>query len=189
MAETKIIKYHAMIAALLINGTACLPATAIAQETNQLTTLPTTPPDAQKAPSNEEQAIINLLKIIDQVGVILPGAGFKSFKLGQTREQLVKLWGNPQQATRKVLQYQLDRNTVIQFHGKKIIESIAVIGQFGSVARVENGIVFGMTPAQVIEFFDVEPDKKNKTTLRYKNLGIEFFFKNQTLIKIVVFEA
>lgn len=176
-----------IITSLTFFAVANTPVTVSAQETTQQPVQATKPITNQALPSDEEQAVIKLLKIIDQVGVIIPGIGFKSFQLGQTREQLIKLWGKPQQATRKILQYQMDTRTVIQFHGKKAIESIAIIGQYGSMARVENGIVFGMTPGQVMEFFDKKPDRKNDEKVRYKNLGIEFYFTNQALAKIVVF--
>jgi len=180
-------KNRAMIASLLLVAATNMPATVTAQEIKQQTIPTTKPVSTQTQPSTGEQAVITLLKMLDQVGVIIPGKGFKSFQLGQTREQLIKLWGKPQQSTRKILQYQLDTRTVIQFHGKKIIESIAIIGQFGSMARVNNGIGFGMTPGQVMEFFDSPPDKKNDEIVRYKRLGIEFLFENQALRKVIVF--
>ena len=180
-------KSRAMIASLLLVAATYMSATVAAQETPQQPIPTTKPTAAQTQPSAGEQAVITLLKKLDQVGVIIPGKGFKSFQLGQTREQLISLWGKPQQATRKILQYQLDTRTVIQFHGKKIIESIAIIGQSGSMARVNNGIGFGMTPGQVMEFFDSPPDKQNDKIVRYKRLGIEFLFESQALRKIVVF--
>lgn len=178
-------KKRAIITSLTLLIATTLPTVVIAQTQERI-------PKAKAAttlqlPSDEEQAVIKLIKILDQVGVIIPGTGFKSFQLGQTREQLIKLWGKPQQATRKILQYQLDAKTVIQFQGKKSIETIAVIGQYGSMARVDNGVVFGMSPGQVMEFFDTTPDRKNDKKMRYKNLGIEFYFKNQALAQIVVF--
>lgn len=176
----------ALLVSLILSATVTfLPTTLAAQETT---------PEAkakvaitQQQPSDGEQAVITLLKVLDQVGIIIPGIGFKSFQLGQTREQLIKLWGKPQQATRKILQYQLDSKTVIQFHGKKTIKNIAVIGRYGSMARVDNGVAFSMTPDQVMEFFDTRPDKNDNKKVRYKNLGIEFYFENQALVKINVF--
>ena len=182
-------KSRAIIASLTLLVATTLPAVVAAQaQTQTQEGIPKAKATTtQQLPSDGEQAVIKLILILDQVGVIIPGTGFKSFQLGQTREQLIKLWGKPQQATRKILQYQLDPKTVIQFHGKKAIETIAVIGQYGSMARVDNGVVFGMTPGQVMEFFDTTPDRRNDNKVRYKNLGIEFYFENQALVKIVVF--
>jgi len=139
--------------------------------------------------SDEQAAIINVLKVLDQVGVILPGKGFKSIQLGQTREQLVRAWGHPQQASRKAIQYQLDSRTVIQFVGRKTIDKIIVIGQPGSVARLENGVTFGMTPSQVTGLFDTQPDKQKNKLVRYKTLGIDFEFQQQILSRIIVYPA
>lgn len=180
-------KHRAVISSLVLLVAITVPTMGYAQGITQQIIPPATPATNQNPLGDGEQAIIKLLEVIDQVGIIIPGKGFKSFQLGQTREQLVKLWGTPQQSTRKILQYQLDARTVIQFHGKKSIDSIAIIGQYGSMARVENGIVFGMTPGQVMEFFDASPDRKKDQYVRYKKAGIEFFFQNQALVKIIVF--
>jgi len=145
-------------------------------------------PGFNSAPqSSGEKYLLRMLKVIDQIGVIIPGQGFKSVKLGDTREQLTTRWGKPEQANRKGVQYQLDPKTSVQFFGKNVIKSISVFGRSGSLARIDNGIVFGMSPAQVLETFNATPDKRSNTRIRYKKLGIELFFEQQTLYKITVF--
>jgi len=137
--------------------------------------------------SSGEKYLLRMLKVIDQIGVILPGQGFKSIKLGDTREKLISRWGKPEQANRKGLQYQLDPKTSVQFIGKKRIDTILVFGRSGSLARINNGVVFGMSPAQVLETFNAIPDKRSDTRIRYKKLGIELFFEQLALYKIAVF--
>lgn len=137
--------------------------------------------------SSGEKYLLRMLKVIDQVGVILPGEGFKSIKLGDSREQLLARWGKPEQAKRKGVQYLLDPTTRVQFIGRKKIESILVFGRTGSLVRVNNGVAFGMSAEQVLEMFDTPPDKHTNTRLRYKKLGIELFFEQQMLYKIAVF--
>jgi len=145
-------------------------------------------PSAFGAPqSSGEKYLLRMLKVIDQVGVIIPGQGFKSIKLGETREQLVTRWGKPEQANRKGVQYQLDPKTSVQFIGKRKIDSILIFGRAGSLARVDNGVRFGMSPGRVLETFNATPDKRTNTRIRYKKLGIELFFEQQTLYKITVF--
>lgn len=138
----------------------------------------------------DSAAFAQLIRIIDQTGTIIPGQGFKSIKLGESFEQLIRKWGAPRKTDGKnTLTYLLDRNTLIHFSGKKYIESILVQGQISSLARVNNGIRFGMSQAQVLNRFTQAPDKHKAELIRYRSAGIEFYFKAGVLIGIKVFES
>ncbi len=145
---------------------------------------------AEITSSQERDAVITrLLEIIDQVGIIIPGEGFKSIKLGDPFEKLVRLWGKPKSVNRKgTVSYLLSHKTVIHFSGKKSIETIVVVGKAGSLAHVNNGVVFGMTQGQVLAQFSATPDKHKRDLIRYKDLGIELGFKSGTLAEIAVFK-
>ncbi len=145
---------------------------------------------AEITPSQDRDAIIiRLLEIIDQVGIIIPGKGFKSIKLGDPFEKLIRLWGKPKSVNRKgTISYLLSHKTVIHFSGKKSIETIVVVGKAGSLAHVNNGVVFGMTPGQVLAQFGATPDKHKPDLIRYKDLGIELGFKSGALAEIAIFK-
>jgi len=140
------------------------------------------------SPSKENDVIlVHLLGIIDQLGII-PGEGFKSIKLGDSYEKLVQLWGQPKAINKKgTVSYLLSAKTTIHFSGKKNIENIVVIGKPGSLARINNGVVFGMPQGQVIAQFDARPDKQTPERIRYKTRGIELGFKSGTLTEISIF--
>ncbi len=176
-------RYSPLLAVLLLS--LFVPYASAQQAVNPV---PSSTP-AYKAPPGSPEALISLLKVLDKVAVIIPGIGFKSFQLGQTRDQLIKLWGQPQQTSRKAVQYQLGPRTVIQFVGKNTIKEIIVIGQPGSVARVNNGASFGMMQEQVTDLFEQQPDKQNEKIVRYKALGIEFVFVDQQLSRIITYPA
>ena len=81
----------------------------------------------------------------------------------------------------------LSHKTVIHFAGKKNIVTIVVVGKAGSLAHVNNGVVFGMTQGQVLAQFSATPDKHTRKVIRYKNLGIELGFPSGTLAEIAIF--
>ena len=100
-----------------------------------------------------EEFLSRLLLVIDQAGIIIPGRGFKSIAIGDSAEQLLELWGKPAKINRKneVLTYLLQQNTLIHFKlDDGLIESIVVMGQPGSLAKVNNGVIFGMSQEQVL---------------------------------------
>lgn len=142
----------------------------------------------EPAQSDAESVLPYLLKIIDKAGTIIPGVGFKSIKLGDPLAKLVQRWGPPKSTGPKgALNYLLDANTLIHFLGDKRIETIVVRGNPGSFARVNNGIRFGMTPDLVIAQYNIRPDKHNKEMIRYRKLGIEYWFKAGILAEIKVY--
>lgn len=142
----------------------------------------------ETAPTNRGEVINRVLQVLDQVGTIIPGKGFNSIGLGASPEQLVTLWGPPGDINPKgILTYQLDELTTIAFYGKKAIDKIIVIGSTGSFARVDNGVIFGMTPSQVVERFTIKPDKATNDLLRYDDAGIQLSFENLSLIEIEIF--
>ena len=132
-------------------------------------------------------AFAQLVQIIDQTGTIIPGVGFKSIGLGDSLGDLVSKWGPPKKTDGKnTLTYLLDRHTLIHFSGKDFIETIVVQGQVASLARVNNGIRFGMNQTQVLSRYNQAPDKHKAELIRYP--GIEFHFKEDILIAIKVFK-
>lgn len=137
--------------------------------------------------SSNEQMMLRMFDIIDKIGIIIPGQGFKSIKIGDSRGRLIQLLGQPQQASKKALQYQLGPKTVLQFLGKKQIDEIIIYGGPGSLAHVNNGVLFGMSPAQTVELFKSAPDKQGGEAIRYDDLGIELFFEKLALFKIRVY--
>lgn len=138
---------------------------------------------------DHEVILTHILEVIDLVGVIIPGEGFKSIKLGDPFEKLIRLWGQPKSVNRKgTLSYLLSQKTVIHFQGNKGIETIVVIGKPGSLAHVNNGVVFGMTQGQVLAQFSATPDKHTRKVIRYKRLGIELGFPSGTLAEIAIFK-
>jgi hypothetical protein len=145
---------------------------------------------ATKSEIEKQILITHLLEIIDKVGIIIPGEGFKSIKLGEPVEKLIRLWGRPKSINRKgTLSYLLSYKTTIHFLVKKDrIDTIAVNGRTGSLAHVNNGIVFGMTQGQVLAQFGVTPDKVKKNLIRYKKLGIELGFDSNRLTEIGIFK-
>jgi hypothetical protein len=148
---------------------------------------------AENQSEQEKQAILlHILEIIDQVGIIIPGKGFKSIKLGDPVEKLIQLWGQPKIINRNgTLSYQLSTKTVIHFLIKKNrIGSIAMVGKPGSLARINNGVRFGMTQEQVLAQFSTTappPDKHKPDLIRYKALGIELGFSSNQLTEIAIF--
>jgi len=148
--------------------------------------------NAAKTSTDEQSKAVltRLLKIVDQVGIIIPGEGFKSIKLGDSAEKLVQLWGQPKSTNRKgTLSYLLSNKTIIHFLIKKgYIDTIAVVGKTGSLAHVNNGVVFGMTQGQVLAQFSATPDKHKPEVIRYKALGIELGFRTGKLAEIAIFE-
>lgn len=141
-----------------------------------------------QAPLDGKVVLSRLLEIIDQVAIILPGEGFKSIKLQDPIEKLIRLWGKPRNISRKgTLSYLLSHNTVIHFSGKKYIEKIVVQGKGGSFSHVNNGVVFGMTQGQALAQFSTLPDTHTPTVIRYQSLGIELGFKSGVLAEIGVF--
>lgn len=136
------------------------------------------------------ELIGRVLEVLDQVGVIIPGKGFNSIHLGQPLTQLVALWGEPKKIDKRngFLAYQLDEKTVIQFFGKKWIQKIVITGLPGSLARVNNGVVFGMSPIQVLHRFNAAPNKKTDKTIRYSDQGIVLSFDKLSLREIEVFK-
>ena len=79
--------------------------------------------DKQTIPA-PEVIFYRLLKIIDQAGTIIPGEGFKSVKLGDPIEKLIRLWGQPKIIDRDGTHiYLLSRKTVIHFLGETHIEN------------------------------------------------------------------
>jgi len=146
---------------------------------------------AEISPEEKRQAIlIRILQIIELAGIITPGEGFKSIKLGDSAEKLIRLWGQPKSANRKgTLSYLLSHKTIIHFLIKKgRIDTIAVLGKPGSLAHVNNGVVFGMTQSQVLAQFSATPDKQKQNLIRYKALGIELGFASGRLAEIAIFE-
>ncbi|MEE9447926.1 MAG: hypothetical protein V3V09_08180 [Arenicellales bacterium] len=162
--------------ALILGGLIALSSQSYAQQTQTL------------APASDQRAILaNALRILDQVGVILPGKGFKSIGLGDTPKHLITQWGQPIKKDPKgILSYQLDLNTLIHFQGKSVIESIVIQGKQGSFARVINGLAFGEQPQGVRSAFTQAPRIQN-ASLYYDRLGIAFTFTQNALSKIIVF--
>ena len=153
-----------------------------------LTVLPGQAADNRHIPE-DSAAFVQLIKIIDQTGTIIPGQGFKSIKLGDSFEKLIRTWGKPRKTDGKnTLTYLLDRNTLIHFSGKKFVEEILVQGSISSLARVNNGIRFGMSREQVLSRFTQAPDKNKAELIRYRAAGIEFYFKAGALIGVKVFK-
>jgi hypothetical protein len=140
----------------------------------------------------EKQVILaHILETIDQVGIIIPGKGFKSIQLGDSVDKLIELWGQPGNINRKgTLSYQLSINTVVHFLiNKGRIKTIAVLGKPGSMTRINNGVRFGMPQGQVLaQFNNVTPDKQKPQLIRYKALGIELGFSSNILTEIAVFK-
>ena len=151
---------------------------------------PSAPGAVTKSELEKQAIIMHLLEIIDKVGIIIPGEGFKSIKLGEPVEKLIKLWGRPKSINPKgTLSYLLSHKTTIHFLvNKDRIDTIAVIGRAGSLAHVNNGVVFGMTQEQVLAQFRVTPDKIKQNLIRYKALGIELGFDSNRLTEITVFK-
>lgn len=146
--------------------------------------------DKQSA-SNEGQLLLSrLLDIIDQAGIIIPGQGFKSIRIGDPASRLVELWGPPPQVNsrKEVLSYRLRQLTQIHFKlDDGLIESIVVMGQPGSLAKINNGVVFGMSQEQVLNQFELAPDKRTASLIRYNELGIELGFPRGRLAEILVY--
>jgi hypothetical protein len=138
---------------------------------------------------NKQAILAYILETIDKVGIIIPGKGFKSIKLGDEAEKLIQLWGPPKTINRKgTLSYQLSAKTVVHFLVKKgSIRSIAVVGKPGSLARINNGVIFGMNREQVLVQFSASPDKQNPQLIRYKALGVELAFESGRLTEIAIF--
>ena len=148
-------------------------------------------PGAVTKPELEKQAIIvHLLEIIDKIGIIIPGEGFKSMKLGEPVEKLIKRWGRPKSINPKgTLSYLLSHKTTIHFLVKKDhIDTIVVNGRIGSLAHVNNGVVFGMTQEQVLAQFRLTPNKIKQNLIRYKAQGIELGFDSNRLTEIAIFK-
>lgn len=160
--------------ATMLTGFITLPAYAVSNQSSQATDI----------------ILYHLLDIIDQIGIIIPGKGFKSIQLGDPIEKLIRLWGKPKSINRKgTLSYLLSQKTTIHFVGKKQrIETIVIIGKVGSLAHINNGIAFGMSQGQVLTQFNATPDKHNRKIIRYKALGIELGFKSGVLAEIAIFE-
>jgi hypothetical protein len=139
----------------------------------------------------EKQLILtHLLEIVDKVGIVIPGEGFKNIKLGEPVEKLLRLWGRPKSVNSKgTLSYQLSFKTTIHFLVKENhIDTIAINGRVGSLAHINNGVVFGMTQGQVRALFNATPDKVKQNLLRYKSLGIELGFDSNRLTEIAIFK-
>ena len=130
----------------------------------------------------------SMLQVIDSVSTIIPGQGFRSIGLGDSMDRLQKLWGAPFSTDKrgKVL-YRLDPKTLIQFTGKESIESIVVSGSSGSVARINNGVEFGMRHGQVLSQFASKPNQISNKAVQYSHLGIELNFVARKLAKIMIF--
>lgn len=138
----------------------------------------------------DQSRLTRLLDIVDKVGVIIPGQGFKSIKIGDSAARLVQLWGQPKAVEKrgKLLAYQLDQRTVILFQvKKKLIDKIVVQGKSGSLAHVNNGVVFGMTPQQTASQFPAQPENSSAKRLHYPQLGIELGFPQGRLTEILIF--
>jgi hypothetical protein len=130
-----------------------------------------------------------ILEIIDKAGTIIPGEGFKSIKIGDPFKKLITLWGPPRNIDKEgTVSYLLSPKTVIHFTGKKNIKTIIVRGKPGSLARVNNGIMFGMSPDQAAARFKTAPDKVTQSGLRYKKIGIELTFGAGILKEIKVYK-
>ncbi len=137
----------------------------------------------------KKQAILaHILETIDQVGIIIPGKGFKSIQLGDSVDKLIKIWGQPGNINRKgTLSYQLSINTVVHFLiNKGRVKTIAVVGGPGSMTRINNGVRFGMPQGQVLAQFNATPDKHKPDLIRYKTLGIELGFSSNQLTEIAI---
>ncbi len=115
----------------------------------------------------------HVLEIVDKVGIIIPGGGFKNITLGDPVEKLIQRWGRPTNVNRKgTLSYQLSYKTTVHFLVKNdSIDTIAVNGRVGSLAHVNNGVVFGMTQGQVLAQFQATPDKVKKKSGPIQDTG------------------
>ena len=151
---------------------------------------PPTLSDEIKSELEKQAVLAHILETIDQVGIIIPGEGFKSIQLGDSVDELIKIWGQPGNVNRKgTLSYQLSINTVVHFVvNKDRIKTIAVVGKPGSMTRIDNGVRFGMTQGQVLAQFIATPDKQKPQLIRYKALGIELGFSSNTLTEIAIFK-
>lgn len=144
-----------------------------------------TPPDT----SNTPNSLSLILNIIDQISTIIPGVGFNSIRIGDPVSRIVENLGAPHSVDKnKRLLYQLDEKTFYGFSGRKTIQQITATGLKGSLARLNNGITFGISPSQVVAKFNQKPNRASKRTVRYKSLGIEFQFDQNRLRTIVIFE-
>ena len=137
---------------------------------------------------NPSTSLAAILSVLEQTAIIIPGKGFNSIGLGDPISTLVRKWGKPQRIDGdRVLIYQLDPNTIIQFSGEENIEHIVIHGLPGSLARTNNAVIFGMSLIEARSQFNAATSKASETLLRYDQLGIELGFTARVLARIEVF--
>ena len=145
-------------------------------------------------PAVYQQLQAKVVEFLEKEKVVIPGVGFNSAKLGEGLNVILQRWGDPITArelgllgkTTEIL-YHPDENTMVVFSGKEALEEITIKGQPGSYTRTFKGITFGMSKRQVRQLTFQDPKKEKKDRLTYPDLGINYFFEDNVLSKMVVF--
>ena len=119
---------------------------------------------------------------------ISPGVGFQKVRIGNTFEQVARVWGLPNKklesseaGSQVIWVYNIDSDSEIALAGSSKVSTIRVLGSFNSPFSSREGAHFGMTPHQVISIYGAPADAGNLTRLRYPKKGIAFAFEQGAL--------
>lgn len=135
----------------------------------------------------------SVIRYLHQDLFISPGVGFQKVKIGDTFQQVVLAWGNPNKSydsdvgSKTAWVYQIGRDSQIAVSGGTKVTSIEVTGSFNSQFATREGANFGMTPHQVIGIYGRPAGSESLVKLRYPNKGITFGFKSGALQSMKVY--
>ncbi len=150
------------------------------------------PPASAQTSDSPSTLPLEFIRYLERDLFIAPGIGFKRVKIGDSFDEVLSSWGQPQAAKTALLSrkkqwyYKVDDTTVIMVEGKKTVEAITVSGGVTTPFETTEGARYGMAPYQIVTIYGAGPEGDLPGKLDYPRRGIAFDFQSGAVRTITV---